>query len=60
MIAPDDQRIAHLQDKVDSLDRCTTDLRRSVEALNRLIDELRLDQLRTAVGAGAYSSAPSD
>ena len=43
----DSQRIAQLEQKVESLDRSVTDLRRSVAMLNSLIDEMRLEQLRT-------------
>jgi len=43
----DGQRIAQLEQKIESLDRNVTDLRRCVEVLNTLIDEMRLEQLRT-------------
>ena len=43
----DSQRIAQLEQKVESLDRSVTDLRRCVAMLNALIDEMRLEQLRT-------------
>ena len=43
----DSQRIAQLEQKVESLERSVSDLRRSVATLNALIDEMRLEQLRT-------------
>lgn len=55
MIVTDEKRIAHLEHKVDSLDRCVADLRRSVEALNRIVDENRIEHMRFA--AAARSSA---
>ena len=48
----DVQRIAHLEEKVEFLGLCVTDLRRSVEALHTLIDEIRLEQIHLAVRAG--------
>ena len=50
---PDEQRTARLEEKVEWLDQCVTDLRRSVEALNRIIDEIRIDHIRIAVEAGS-------
>jgi hypothetical protein len=44
----DDRRIADLEQKVESLELSVTDLRRAVEALNGLIDQMRLSQLRVA------------
>ena len=44
-----DQRVAHLEQKVESLDRSVTDLRRSVEGLIALLDEIRLEQIRMVV-----------
>ena len=44
-----DQRLAHLEQKVESLDRSVTDLRRSVEGLIALLDEIRLEQIRMVV-----------
>lgn len=44
----DNRRIADLEHKIESLELCVTDLRRSVEALNGLIDQLRLAQLQAA------------
>jgi hypothetical protein len=55
VIVTDEKRIAHLEHKVDSLDRCVADLRRSVEALNRIVDENRIEHMRFA--AAARSSA---
>lgn len=43
----DSQRIAQLEEKVESLDQSVTDLRRCVGVLNSLIDEIRLERLRT-------------
>jgi uncharacterized protein YlxW (UPF0749 family) len=43
----DSQRIAQLEQKIESLDQDVSDLRRSVAMLNALIDEMRLEQLRT-------------
>lgn len=53
----DVQRITHLEEKVEFLGLCVTDLRRSVEALHTLIDEIRLEQIRLAVRS---NSIPSD
>ena len=53
----DTQRIAQLEEKVEFLDLCVTDLRRSIEALHTLIDELRLVQIHEAVRA---TSSPND
>jgi len=53
----DTQRITQMEEKVEFLDICVTDLRRSVEALHSLIDELRLEQIHAAVRA---SSSPID
>jgi hypothetical protein len=50
---PDEQRTARLEEKVELLEQCVTDLRRSVEALNGLIDEIRIDHIRIAVGGGS-------
>ena len=47
----DTQRITQMEEKVEFLDLCVTDLRRSIEALHTLIDELRLEQLHAAVRA---------
>ena len=44
-----DQRVAHLEQKVESLDRAVADLRRSVEGLIALLDEIRLEQIRMVV-----------
>ena len=44
-----DQRLAHLEQKVESLDRSVTDLRRAVEGLIALLDEIRLEQIRMVV-----------
>lgn len=43
------QRIEHLEEKVEFLDLCIADLRRSVEALHTVIDEIRLEQIHLAV-----------
>ena len=43
----DSQRIAQLEQRVESLELSVADLRRSVAVLNSLIDEMRLEQLRT-------------
>lgn len=43
----DTQRIAQLEQKVESLDQSVTDLRRCVGVLNSLIDEMRLERLAT-------------
>jgi len=43
----DSQRIAQLEQKVESLDQSVTDLRRCVGVLNSLIDEMRLERLAT-------------
>lgn len=56
----DTQRIAHLEEKVEFLDLCLTDLRRSVEALHAVIDEIRLEQIHLAVRAGAVSADTSE
>ncbi len=48
-IVTDGQRLAHLDQKVESLDRRVTDLRRCVEVLNTLIDEIRIEQIRMVV-----------
>ncbi|MEA3501208.1 MAG: hypothetical protein U9R47_00415 [Actinomycetota bacterium] len=45
----DSQRIAHLEQKVEFLDQSVADLRRAVEALNTLVGENRLEQIRVAV-----------
>ena len=45
----DNERIAQLEQKVESLDRSVTDLRRSVEGLIALLDEIRLEQIRMVV-----------
>ena len=42
----DSQRIAQLEQKVESLDQSVADLRRCIAMLNSLIDEMRLEQLR--------------
>lgn len=60
MTTPDEQRMARLEEKVELLDQCVTDLRRSVEALNRLIDEIRIDHIRIAVGAGGPALRSED
>lgn len=52
--------MARLEEKVELLDQCVTDLRRSVEALNRLIDEIRIDHIRIAVGAGGPALRSED
>ena len=44
-----DQRLAHLEQKVESLDRSVTDLRRSVEGLIAILDAIRLEQIRMVV-----------
>ncbi len=49
------QRIADLEQKVESLDLCVTDLRRSVEVLNRLIDQMRLAQLQMLARAAGVA-----
>ena len=43
----DSQRIARLEQKVESLDQSVSDLRRCVGVLNSLIDEIRLERLGT-------------
>ena len=43
------QRKVGLEQKVEKLDRDVTDLRRCVEALNALVGEGRLYQMRSAV-----------
>jgi len=43
----DSQRIAQLEQKVESLDQSVDDLRRCVAVLNSLIDEIRLERLAT-------------
>ena len=43
----DSQRIAQLEQKVESLDQSVSDLRRCVGVLNSLIDEIRLERLAT-------------
>ena len=49
LVVADGQRIAHLDQKVESLDRRVNDLCRSVEVLNTLIDEIRIEQIRMVV-----------
>ena len=60
MTITDSQRIAQLEQKVESLDQCVTDLRRSIEALNTLIDEVRLEQIKTAVRSSGLAFAAMD
>jgi ubiquinone biosynthesis protein UbiJ len=43
------QRKVVLEDKVERLDRDVTDLRRCIEALNALVGEGRLYQMKSAV-----------
>lgn len=44
-----DQRVANLEQKVEALDRSVADLRRSIEGLIALLDEIRLEQIRMVV-----------
>lgn len=45
----DGQRLANLEQTVESHRRHIADLRRSIEALHTLIDEIRLEQIRTTI-----------
>lgn len=56
----DIQRIEHLEEKIEFLDLCVTDLRRSVEALHTLIDENRLEQIRLAVRSSSIPGAAGE
>lgn len=56
----DTQRIEHLEEKIEFLDLCVTDLRRSVEALHTLIDENRLEQIRLAVRSSSIPGAAGE
>jgi uncharacterized protein YlxW (UPF0749 family) len=59
-IVTDGQRLAHLDQKVESLDRRVNDLRRSVEVLNTLIDEIRIEQIRMVVRAHGVAVGDED
>lgn len=59
-IITDGQRIAHLDQKVESLDRRVSDLRRSVEVLNMLIDEIRIEQIRMVVRSHGVAVGDKD
>jgi len=53
----DGQRLANLEQKVESHDRHIGDLCRSIEALHALIDEARLEQIRRVVRSGSDPSS---
>ncbi|MCJ7780086.1 MAG: hypothetical protein MUQ27_04615 [Acidimicrobiia bacterium] len=59
-IGTDGQRIAHLDQKVESLELRVNDLRRSVEVLNTLIDEIRIEQIRMVVRSHGVAVGDED
>jgi len=60
VMTTDSQRIAQLEQKVESLDQSVTDLRRCVAVLNSLIDEVRLERLRRLARSHGLAFADTD
>lgn len=59
-IITDSQRIAHLEQKVESLELSIADLRCATERLHELIGEHRLDEIRMAVqSSGLDAESPT-
>ena len=56
----DDQRLANLEQMVESHDRHIADLCRSIEALHALLDAARLEQIRAMVRSGITPLAASE
>ena len=56
----DSQRIAQLEQKVESLDQSVSDLRRCVGVLNSLIDEIRLERLATVARSHGLAFTDTD